>query len=684
MIENFTHDIENNILQFNGNSNLKSPNQCLHYTKKHVEELIKCQNDIFYFANNYYYILDVDQGMIKIPLRDYQYDMINHFKNNRFSIVLASRRIGKSCCTEIFILHYLIFNPDKSVLILANKEEQAKDLLRKIKLAYELLPMWMKLGIKTWNVKSIILENGSKANAFATSSTSSRGATVSLLYIDECISGDSLVTIRNKKTLETKSIQIQNLYNNTSHKNGLYEVLTPSGFKNYDGVNKLNKSNFIHIILKNCLEIKCSDNHKIDTINGYVYAKNLTVGDTLITKFENIKIQSIKTQTEDIELYDLINVKDYRHRFFANDIVVSNCAFIDDNIWEDFLSSVYPTISSGKETKIIYTSTINGMNHFYKDWNDAIENRNKFKPFRVDWWQIPHYDEQWKEETIANIGKIKFEQEFGNSPIGSSYTLIEANVINQLKHLQSLPNSNLHSKISDRLKNYIKIYEEPIKNHIYVAGVDSAKMTEENAGDALGIQILDISSFPIKQVATIFIKEGISYLQAPELVYKIGKYYNEATLFIENNEIGQEVANMLHFDLEYENVYFEKGSLPGFRTTKKTKRLGCTNLKLLVENNKLILNDFDTISQLSTFIKKKLSYQAESGYQDDLVMALIAALYFILAQGMDVDLIESTSDFGKKIICNMNDGKEEEEDVIINVMPDEDFNPRQKGDWDWL
>jgi hypothetical protein len=219
-----------------------------------------------------------------------------------------------------------------------------------------------------------------------------------------------------------------------------------------------------------------------------------------------------------------------------------------------------------------------------------------------------------------------------------------------------------------------------------VAGVDSAKMTEDNAGDALGIQILDITEFPIEQVATIFIKEGMSYLQAPELIFKICNYYNEATVFIENNEIGQEVANMLHFDLEYPSVYFEKGLLPGFRTTKKTKRLGCTNLKLLLENHKLVLNDFNTISQLSTFIKKKASYVAETGYQDDLIMSLIASLFFLLAHGLDIELIENTTDLGNKIIDKLEeDNALDDEDIpAFGVLPDDEYDSKPVNDFDWL
>ena len=210
----------------------------------------------------------------------------------------------------------------------------------------------------------------------------------------------------------------------------------------------------------------------------------------------------------------------------------------------------------------------------------------------------------------------------------------------------------------------------------YVIGADTAKMTEDNAGDALGMQILDVTTLPFKQVATFFAKDGISYLQSPDIICKLGNYYNTAMVFIENNEIGQEVANMCHFDYEYENIYFEKGNLPGYRTTKKTKRLGCTNLKILIESLKLSINDFDTISQLSTFIRVKDSYKAESGYQDDVVMSLIGSLYFMLAQGIEVSGLSSDKileTFNTNNMLNPENLEKDDDVPALGFLPEDDL-----------
>lgn len=539
-IVDFQYDINGTELSFNGNTNLKGVGTKLAYTEEHIDLFMKCANDWQFFAENFYKILSLTDGMIIPTLRDYQVEMIDNYVNKRFNIVLATRQAGKSTSFEIFVCWLILFHKDQRVAILANKAEQSRDILRKIKEAYELLPMWLKQGVKQWNVGSIRLENGSMVIASSTSSTAIRGRSISCLIIDER-------------------------------------------------------------------------------------------------------------------------------------------AFIPHNLWDSFLSSVYPTVSSSPTSRVIYVSTFNGLNHFYRDWNDSVDKKTEFTPIRVDWWQVPGRDEKWKDETISNIGQTRFNQEYGNQALGSITTLIEPKVITELKHATPII-CNLHDKFTERILPFFNVYEDVKKGHQYVIGVDSAKMTEDNAGDALGMQVLDISSFPIRQVATFYVEKGISYLQAPEIIFTLGTYYNTALVFVENNEIGQEVANMLHFDLEYDNVYFEKGSLPGFRTTKKTKRLGCDNLKLLIENCKLILNDFNTISQLSTFVKRKMSYEAEKGYKDDLIMSLIASIFFLLAEGLDVGLIENNSEFAR--IIGHSEVKEDDTPLDI-VMPDDELEI-PKGDFHWL
>jgi hypothetical protein len=467
--------------------------------------------------------------------------------------------------------------------------------------------------------------------------------------------------------------------------NNIYEVLTKDGFKDFDGISINSRNEMIYIETSNGYNLTCTIEHLIETPNNFIEAIELKIGDTVITENGIDEIICKEIFYENNEVFDLLNVKD-NNSFICNGISVHNCliiderAFIPHNLWDAFLSSVYPTVSSSPTSRVIYVSTFCGLNHFYRDWNDATEGASEFEPIRVDWWEVPGRDEKWKAETIANIGQTRFNQEYGNQALGSITTLVDPKVITELKHAEALNESTLLDKFDARLHPYFKLYEDVKKGHQYVIGADSAKMTEESIGDALGMQVLDITVFPIRQVCVFFAKKGVSYLQSPEIIFTLGHYFNNAIVFVENNEIGQEVANMLHFDLEYENVYFEKGSLPGFRTTKKTKRLGCENLRLLIEHSKLILRDFDTISQLSTFIKKKMSYEAEKGYQDDLIMSLIASIFFLLAEGLDVGLIENNAELAKII---GDSGVKEDDSLLDIVMPDDDLEI-PKGDFHWL
>jgi hypothetical protein len=235
---------------------------------------------------------------------------------------------GKSTSFEIFLCWTILFQKDQRVGILANKAEQSRDILRKVKEAYELLPKWLQQGIKVWNTGSIQLENGSMVLASSTSSTAIRGKSIGLLIVDER-------------------------------------------------------------------------------------------------------------------------------------------GFIAQNIWDAFISSVYPTVSSSDTSKVIYVSTPNGLNHFYLDWTDALEKRNAFNPIRVDWWQVPGRDEKWKEETIANIGAVRFASEYGNDFLGSVATLISPDNFNRIKFIHPLPISTLHDKIPQKFHKFINVYENPIPNHVY-------------------------------------------------------------------------------------------------------------------------------------------------------------------------------------------------------------------------
>ena len=307
-----------------------------------------------------------------------------------------------------------------------------------------------------------------------------------------------------------------------------------------------------------------------------------------------------------------------------NMILLDEFAFVPPNIADEFMASVYPTISSGTSTKIVIVSTPNGLNHFYKLWEDANDKKNNYVPVNVHWKDVPGRDDKWKKETIRNIGVERWAQEFEGEFVGGTNTLISGSTL-----------KNMVFKEPIERRNGLDIYEQPREDRVYVVGGDGSR--GENL-DYSAFSVVDCSEFPYKQVAK-YRSSAISTLLYPSIIASVATKYNEAYILVETNGIGQQVADILHGEVEYENVVlitskgragqvFDGGfgtgtTQTGITMSKKVKQVGCSMLKNMVEEEKLIINDFDTISELSSFVSKAQSYEADVGCHDDLVMSLL-------------------------------------------------------------
>lgn len=390
----------------------------------------------------------------------------------------------------VYLLWTILFQNSMNVAILANKGQTARDILGKLQLAYENLPIWLQQGVVEWNKGRIELENGSVIIASSTSSSAARSGSYNCVFLDEF-------------------------------------------------------------------------------------------------------------------------------------------AFVPSNIATEFFTSVYPVITAGTKTKIIIVSTPNGMNLFYKIWTDAINKKNNYVPFEVHWSQVPGRDDKWKEETIRNTSEHQFDQEFNTFFLGSSNTLISG------KKLQQLTYRDPQAQHDNLL-----IYEHPIKgdnettkDHLYCITVD---VSEGRNLDFSAFSIFDVSSTPYKQVAR-YRDSTISPILFPTIIHNAARQYNDAYILVEINNNPQ-VADILHQDLEYENLLkvftgnkkpqqlsagFARGIQMGVKMSPAVKRIGCSNLKTLIEGNKLEIPDFDTYSELTTFVSNKTSFGAEDDANDDLVMTLV-------------------------------------------------------------
>jgi len=313
-----------------------------------------------------------------------------------------------------------------------------------------------------------------------------------------------------------------------------------------------------------------------------------------------------------------------------NILFLDEFAFVPNHVADDFFASVYPTISSGTQTKVIIVSTPRGMNHFYRMWHDAERGKNEYKPTDVHWSEVPGRDEEWKIQTIANTSEQQFKVEFECEFLGSVNTLINPAILRNLVYDNPIQ------------KNAgLDIYENSIKDHNYMITVDVARGL---GNDYSAFIVFDITQFPYKVVAK-YRNNEIKPMLFPNIVHNVAKGYNNAFLLIEVNDIGDQVASIIQYDLEYENLlmasmrgragqvvgqgFSGKKTQLGVRMTSAVKKLGCSNLKAMIEDNKLLTCDYEIISELTTFAQKHNSFEAEEGCNDDLAMCLVIFAWLV-------------------------------------------------------
>lgn len=402
--------------------------------------------------------------------------------------------------------------------------------------------------------------------------------------------------------------------NQTVVKNDFYEVLTDEGWKSFDGVLETHDRNTIQIKVSDSTLI-CTEDHRIKIGGNFVQAKSL----------KHVPVS--KSQ----KVYDLINVAD-THSYITNDIISHNCLFIDEAAfienWDEFFKSTLPTISSGSTTKVILVSTPNGLNHFHAYWEEAKKGKNGYNPIQVMWYDVPGRNEKWKTEYLKSINndEEQFAQEMCCEFHGSSGTLIAGWKLKTLIGSIQRPiahNAGLYQ------------YQKSIDGHTYACIVD---VSHGKGLDHSAFHIIDITKMPYEQVC-VYRNNTVAPFDYAETIFQVVKSYNSATILVEINDLGHQVADHLFFDFEYEGVLFTQsagrdgkristgfgdGNVDkGIRTTKTVKAVGCSILKLLIEQDQLIIHDHETIYELGTFSRKGKSYEAEPGKHDDLVMGLV-------------------------------------------------------------
>ena len=357
-----------------------------------------------------------------------------------------------------------------------------------------------------------------------------------------------------------------------------------------------------------------------------------------------------------------------------NIIFLDEFAYVPSNVAEQFFSSVYPTISSGKTTKVMIVSTPHGMNMFYKLWSDAENERNSYIPIEVHWSEVPGRDDAWKAETIKNTSESQFNTEFECEFLGSIDTLISPTKLRVLAY-----KSPIQSNAG------LELYDKPKEGHTYVLTADVSRGT---SNDYSAFLVFDVTEMPYRIVAK-FRDNEIKPMLFPAKIYDVARAYNQAFVLIEVNDIGEQVATAMQFDMEYDNLImasmrgragqvlgggFSGGRAQlGVRTTKAVKRIGCSNLKQLIEDDKLIIEDLEIISELSTFIVKGSSFEADDGCTDDLV-----ACMFIFAWATDQTYFKELTDMDIRSTMMREQQDALEQDMapfgfVVNGLEDENI-----------
>jgi hypothetical protein len=414
-----------------------------------------------------------------------------------------------------------------------------------------------------------------------------------------------------------------------------WEVLTPTGWSDFIGIKRELSTNGLIITFENNDSIYCTTDHKFKNINNEkIYAKDLITGDSLLFKFGSLKIIKIEKENKQNYFYDLLEVeKD--HEYYVNDCCVMNCvildeyAFVPDNIASDFMSSVYPTMSSGKTSKMIITSTTNGMNHFFNIWKGALEGKNdkgdandkgnSYYPIKIPWDSVPGRDQEFKRKTIKNIGLLLWNQEYACKFLGSSNTLIDADVLEKVQ---------VREPIASKWNGAFSIYKEPEPNCLYIVGADSGKGLGKDFALA---QVLKITNeFDIEQVAT-YRNNTIDPKRFAKVLIAICDYYNMCSLMLETNDVaGSLTASELWNVYEFERLLNCDSKGLGIEATKRTKPLACMLLKRYMEDGFLKVCDRETLYELSRFIEIRPNvFEAENRGHDDCVTSLYWALYFL-------------------------------------------------------
>lgn len=653
-----------------GNPLLKRANVANEFSQEQLFELAKCAVDPVYFAKNYIKIVNIDDGLVPFNMWPFQEKMLKTFHDNRFSICKLPRQPLENNTPIPTPNGYIKIKNLKIGDVVYDLGGNKTKVINKV--SYKNTEKCYKLSFKGKDFEEDIVCD--KDHFWR-------------IYINEkqiVLTAEQIFYIKEKITL--KRIKFNTLVNNWNEIIELTSIqeVKPTSVSCIEVENKdhsfLCGKNFIPT--NNCGKSTTAVSFLLhyaifnDNVSIAILANKASTAKDLLGRlqvsFENLPAwmqQGIKSWNKtSLELENgskiitaSTSASSVRGGSY-NIIFLDEFAFVPNTVAMNFMNSVYPTISSGKDSKVIVVSTPNSLNHFYKMWSEAIKKENDYVPIEIQWNDVPGRDDEWRKKTISNLGSEKaFLQEFCTDFLGSSDTLISGIKLQSLSYDKPL-----------KCKKGLDVYEDPILNHQYMINVDVARGVDQ---DYSVFTVIDITKMPYKLVAK-YRDNQIKPIMFPYIIKDVGLHYNKAFVLCETNDVGDQVATGLHYDLEYPNLLtcFIKGRQGqvlgqgfggsrveyGVKMSANVKKIGSINLKALIEEDKLLINDYDTISELSTFVQKSNTFKAEEGKNDDLVDCLVTFAWASTNEYFK----EITDDDIRKRLFKENSESDEDESIL--------------------
>ena len=675
---------------YNGNQLLKRDGVMMPFSEIEVNEYLKCMSDPTYFAEKYVKIISLDKGLVPFVMYDYQKKLFKHLNSHQFSIILASRQSGKSISVVVYLLWFAVFHPEKLVAVLANKGATSREMLARITLALENLPFFLQPGCKSVNKGSIEFSNGSRIIAAATSGNSIRGLSVSLLYLDEFAFVENAATfytstypvITGGKTSRVIITSTANGVGNQYHKLWESAVQGVSEYKAFrvdwwDVPGRDEKWKKSTISNTSALQFEQEFGNCLEKNSEITIRVNKTVHVIAIGKLYECLTRKNSCGLPIEEEIRLASVHWYHEpRSDQNSHGCSSSIQLEiltpsgfqkfDTVcryWHDEALCIH--FEDG--TKI----TCAKLHRFIELLNDDLTCEVLAKDIAIGGtisgkivkWIDTAKEGDWYYDPINVQNGQVYLHDGGilshNSFHGTGATLINAETL-----------LNLKAREPNYTQNDVKVYDKPMSGHSYIMVVDVAKGRGQ---DYSTFNVIDVTSTPFKIVA-VYRSNMISPLLFPDIIYKYARTYGDAYILVESNDAGAIVCNGLYYDLEYENMFVEssvKAGAIGVTMTKRVKRIGCSNIKDLIEGKKLEIIDANTISELSTFEADGVSFAATQGNHDDLAMNLVLFGWFaateIFAQMSSSDL--KTMLYSERLVA-----------IEEDITPVGYFTDRESGD----